>query len=362
MKGRGSGNNPHNRFAALLKESFDDGWGEGDPGHGENPQTIPLMSDVRSIISYNQSPDVPFDRSVNPYQGCEHGCIYCYARPSHAYLDMSPGLDFETRIVVKRNAAAQLRRELSARSYRCAVMAVGANTDAYQPLERRYGITRQLLEVLQAFRHPLAIVTKSALIERDIDILQQMARDRLAEVFVTVDTLDPALARRLDPRAAAPKRRLQVIETLVNAGIPTGVLVAPVIPALTDADMESIVQTAADLGATMAGYVLLRLPREVEGLFEQWLQQHYPLKAAHVLSLIEQSRDGARYDSTFGARMRGSGLFAQMLRQRFDLATRKLGLNRRDNLGRLRVDLFSVPSEQSLASQAQSQASQLSLF
>lgn len=355
MKGRGSGSNPHNRFEALLKEGFDDGWGENDTGHVATTKTIPLVNNVRSIISYNQSPDVPFDRSVNPYQGCEHGCIYCYARPSHAYLDMSPGLDFETRIVVKQNAADQLRRELSAKSYRCNVIAVGANTDAYQPLERAYGITRQLLEVFQAFRHPLAIVTKSSLVERDIDILQQMARDQLAEVFITVDTLDPVLARRLDPRAASPQRRLQTIEALAKAGIPTGVLVAPVIPALTDADMEIILQTAADRGASMAGYVLLRLPREVEGLFEGWLEQHYPLKAAHVLSLIEQSRDGARYDSTFGSRMRGTGIFAQMLRQRFDLTARKLGLNRRENLARLRVDLFSVPT-------AEPSEPQLSLF
>lgn len=357
MKGRGSGSNPHNRFAALLKEHIDDGWGENDPGQVEQPQTVALVNTVRSIISYNQSPDIPFDRSINPYQGCEHGCIYCYARPSHAYLDMSAGLDFETRIVVKANAATLLKKELSAKSYRCAPLALGANTDAYQPLERSHGITRQVLEVLQTFRHPLAIVTKSALIERDIDILQQMAQDNLAEVFITVDTLDHALARRLDPRAAAPKRRLQAIETLVQAGIPTGVLVAPVIPALTDNDMEAILLAAAGAGASMAGYVLLRLPREVEGLFEAWLQQHYPLKAAHVLSLIEQSRGGARYDSTFGARMRGSGIFAQMLRQRFDLATRKLGLNQRDNLSRLRSDLFRVPQE--IAEKSQTQ---LSLF
>lgn len=342
MKGRASGGNLHNRFAHTRTEVIDDGW-EGLPVSSYAQPTEAILRDVRSLISYNQSPDIPFSRSINPYQGCEHGCIYCYARPSHAYLDFSPGLDFETRIVVKQNAAAILRKELAASSYRCEVIALGANTDAYQPLERQFGLTRQILEVLLQTRHPVAIVTKSSLIERDLDLLQEMARDNLIEVFITVETLDRELARRMDPRATAPQRRLQTIAALAAAGVPTGVMMAPVIPALTDPDMEKILQQAAECGARMAGYVLLRLPLEVNPLFEQWLLQHYSLRATHVLSLIEQSRQGARNDPSFGSRMRGSGVFADLLRQRFNLACGKYQLNSRNNLRQLDPDKFIAP-------------------
>lgn len=281
----------------------------------------------RSIISRNQSPDVPFEQSINPFRGCEHGCIYCYARPTHAYLGLSPGLDFETRLFVKPDAAQLLEQELGRPGYRVDAIALGTNTDPYQPIERKYRITRRILEVLAAHDHPVSIVTKSATVERDIDILAPMAAKQLAAVFISVSTLDHRLARRLEPRATAPQRRIEALRRLIAAGIPAGVMVAPVIPALTDSEMESILATAAGVGARWAGKVLLRLPHEVKELFKEWLDAHAPLKARHVMALVRATRGGRENDPRFGARMRGSGEYAMLLQQRFQLACRRHGLN-----------------------------------
>jgi DNA repair photolyase len=323
--GRGATANPGNRYAAELRQAFDDGWSATEP-------LPPLRTQVgvdasRAVLSFNQSPDVPFDRSVNPYRGCEHGCIYCYARPTHAYLGLSPGLDFETRLFHKPDAAAQLERELAAPGYRPATLVLGANTDPYQPIERRYRITRSVLQVLHDCRHPVAITTKSALVLRDLDLLAPMAERRLAAVLISITTLDRALARRLEPRAAAPIRRLDVIQGLAQAGVPVGVLVSPLIPGLTDSDLERILELAAQAGASRAGSILIRLPLEVAGLFEDWLRAHYPDRAERVLSLIRQCRGGRLNDPEFGSRMRGTGPVADLLAQRFRLAARRLGLD-----------------------------------
>jgi len=324
IKGRGSTANPSGRFEAWQREALDDGWQTGD--EPAPPLRTRLERDpARSVISYNRSPDVPFDRSVNPYRGCEHGCVYCFARPTHAYLGLSPGLDFESRLFYKPDAAALLRRELARPGYRPAVMALGANTDPYQPVERRLGVTRGLLEVLAECRHPVVVVTKSALVERDADILAAMAAERLAAVAVSVTTLDRELARRLEPRANAPERRLRAIRTLSDAGIPVQVLVAPVIPVLTDPELETILARAREAGARAASYVLLRLPHEVKDLFEQWLLAHYPLKAAHVLARVRDTRGGKLYDSAWGARKRGTGAYAELIARRFRLACKRLG-------------------------------------
>lgn len=347
-KGRGAASNDNSRFDAHDRESFDDGWGSLD----EEPPTLRTevaIDATRKIITYNDSPDIPFDRTINPYRGCEHGCIYCYARPSHAYLGLSPGLDFESRLQAKPDAPDILRRELAKPGYRCAPIALGMNTDAYQPIEREYRITRSILEVLAETRHPVTMVTKSALVERDIDLLASMAAQRLTSVYVTITTLDRSIARRLEPRAAAPERRLETIRRLAEAGIPTGVMVAPVIPALTDHDMERILELAAAAGGSGAGYVLLRLPYEIAPLFEEWLQRHYPLKAEHVLSLIRQSRGGKAYDATFHTRMKGEGLFAELIARRFKLACERLGLNRSRNT--LDCSLFTPPAPPSSSSQ-----------
>lgn len=325
-KGRGAVSNATSRFDEHQRESFDDGWrdyweGEEDPAL----RTTVLDDHSRTIITYNESPDVGFDRSINPYRGCEHGCIYCYARPTHAYLGLSAGIDFETKIFAKRNARELLTTELSKPRYQPAPLALGGNTDPYQPVERRLGITRGVLEVLDAFRHPVTVVTKSALIERDIDILARMARSGLVSVAVSVTSLDNELSRRLEPRAAAPQRRLTAIRRLTEAGIPVGVLVAPVIPVLTDCELEAILAAAREAGAIAAGYVLLRLPHEVKDLFDEWLAEHYPLKARHVASVIAAMRGGKAYDAQFGTRMRGSGEYAQLLAQRFGVATRRHG-------------------------------------
>jgi DNA repair photolyase len=341
FKGRGAASNSVSRYDHYDRSDFDDGWGTLD----EDPP--PLHTEVgidaaRSIINYNDSPDIPFDRTINPYRGCEHGCIYCYARPSHAYLGLSPGLDFERRLLAKLDAASLLRQELAKPGYRCAPIALGMNTDAYQPIEREYRITRQILEVLAECRHPVTMVTKSALVERDIDLLAPMASQGLVSVAVTITTLDRHIARRLEPRAAAPERRLETLRRLTEAGIPTGVMVAPVVPALTDSEMEHILESAHAAGARGAGYVLLRLPHELTDLFEAWLRQHYPLKAEHVLSLIRQSRGGKLYDADFSTRMRGTGLFADMIAKRFRLASQRLGF-RRERSG-LNTDLFQPPA------------------
>ncbi len=326
FKGRGASSNDDGRFEQRRHEADDDGWGSLDADLPP-PRTEIAIDASRSIITWNESPDIPFDRSINPYRGCEHGCIYCYARPSHAYLGLSPGLDFERRIFAKPDAAALLRHELGKPGYRCGVMAVGTNTDCYQPAEREMRITRAVLETLAEYEHPVSLVTKSSLVERDIDILAPMAQKGLAEVFISVTTLDRTLARHMEPRAAAPQRRLETIRRLTEAGIPTGVLTAPIIPALNDAEMETILEAARDAGAAKAGYVLLRLPHELAELFEEWLHQHVPLKASHVLSLIRQSRGGKANDPNFHTRMKGKGIFAEMIAKRFQLATRRLGLN-----------------------------------
>jgi DNA repair photolyase len=325
IKGRGAVSNRDGRYEALRREPFDDGWGSADPEPPPRRTTVTTDA-ARSVITRNDSPDVPFSQSVNPYRGCEHGCIYCFARPTHAYLGLSPGLDFESRLFAKPDAAALLMQELRRPGYRCEPIALGTNTDPYQPIERERRITRAVLEVLSDCHHPVTLVTKSALIERDLDLLAAMAREHLAEVCVSVTTLDRALARRLEPRAAAPERRIETVRALSAAGIPTSVLVAPVIPALTDAELESILEAAAAAGAAGADYVLLRLPLEVKELFEEWLQTHEPLKAAHVMSLVRQARGGRAYEAQFGLRMTGSGAYAATIGQRFRVACRRFGL------------------------------------
>jgi DNA repair photolyase len=322
-KGRGALSNPTGRFEALTKEDFDDGWDALDNYPAKVPTQL-FVDTAKTVITYNQSPDIPFDRSINPYRGCEHGCVYCFARPSHAYLGLSPGLDFETKLFYKPKAPELLKAELSAKSYRPAPVALGINTDAYQPAERQLKLTRRLLEVLNDTRHPVSIVTKSALIERDLDLLAAMAKHDLIHVCLSITTLNPDLARRLEPRAAAPKRRLQTLATLAEAGVPVAVLVAPLIPMLNDSEMEAILQQSRDAGAMDAGYVLLRLPHELKDLFAEWLQTHEPLKAAHVMNRIYDSRGGKAYDSTFGVRMRGTGQYADLLAQRFRLAKKNL--------------------------------------
>ena len=339
-KGRGATFNPANRFRREQREPVDDGWSPLPPDaavfdtDGEPPplRTVVTVQQARSIIARNDSPDIPFNQSINPYQGCEHGCIYCYARPSHAYLDLSPGLDFETKLFAKPNAPQLLRAELARPGYRCEPIALGSNTDPYQPIEREWKITRQVIEVLAACDHPLTITTKGALIERDLDLLAPMAAKGLVRVFVSIAMLDKTLARKLDPRAAAPHRRLQIVRTLADAGVPVGVNVAPVIPQLTDHDIESILEAAAAAGARHAGWTMLRLPREVAPLFRAWLDTHYPLRAAHVMSIVRQIRGGRDNDSRFGARMGGQGEFADLIRRRFALACKRLGLNAERNL------------------------------
>ena len=291
-------------------------------------QTTVSIQQARTIISRNESPDIPFTQSINPYQGCEHGCVYCYARPSHAYLDLSPGLDFETKLFAKPNAAALLRAELAKPGYVCDPIALGTNTDPYQPIEREWKVTRSILEVLAETGHPFSIVTKSALVERDLDLIAPMAARNLARVYVSVTTLDRELARTLEPRAAAPQRRLATIRALAQAGVPVGVMVAPIIPQLNDRDLEAILEAAAAAGARHAGWVLLRLPREVAPLFRDWLDAHHPLRAEHVMSLVRQMRGGRDNDPRFGARMRGSGPYADLIEQRFALACRRFGLAR----------------------------------
>jgi DNA repair photolyase len=327
-KGRGAASNEVGRFEAEKRLMFDDGWGSADAE--PLPLTTTLTVDsTRTIIARNDSPDIGFDRSINPYRGCEHGCIYCYARPSHAYLGLSPGLDFESRLFYKPQAAALLAAELRKKGYACRPIALGSNTDPYQPVERRLGVTRSILEVLRDFRHPVTIVSKSALIQRDLDILSDMAKERLAIVTISVTTLDRRLARVMEPRASTPERRLETITALAAAGVPTGVLSAPMIPALNDSEMEHILERARAGGATSAGYTLLRLPLELKALFREWLESHFPDKASHVLSLVAQAHGGRLYDSAWSKRMSGAGPYADMLRVRFDRACRKLGLNQR---------------------------------
>jgi DNA repair photolyase len=327
---RGALSQIQGRFESEARSPYDDGW------TGEEQLDKPLKTTVteeraRSIISRNESPDIPFEQSINAYRGCEHGCIYCYARPSHAYLELSPGLDFETRLFAKTNAVELLKAELGKRGYQPKPIAFGTNTDCYQPIERRYKIMRSLIEVLAACDHPLTIVTKSALIERDIDLLAPMAKKNLVKAFISVTTLDHKLARTLEPRAASPSRRVDAIRALAAAGIPCGVMVAPLIPALTDKTLEAVLEAGATAGATMAGWILLRLPNEVRPLFREWLAEHQPQRADHVISIIRQSRGGRENDPNFGSRMTGSGNFVELIGKRFDLACRRLGLNSEEN-------------------------------
>jgi DNA repair photolyase len=343
IKGRGTDHNPHNRFAPRISVADADAH-EQEAATPALPRTFVRSEQARSIISYNQSPDIAFDRSINPYRGCEHGCIYCFARPTHAYLDLSPGLDFETQLVAKTNAAEVLRKELAKPSYRCAPIALGVNTDAYQPIEKQYRLTRQVLEVLWEHRHPCTLITKSHMICDDLPLLAQMARENLVKVNISVTTLDDDLKRKLEPRAASGHSRLHTMARLADAGIPVGVLAAPMIPALNDSELESILEAAKQAGAVSASYILLRLPLEVSGLFEQWLQEHFPLRAAHVMSIIRQSREGADYDPQFFKRMRGTGVFAELLATRFKRAVRALHLNEKPTI--LACDRFRVPSNQ----------------
>jgi DNA repair photolyase len=326
-KGRGATLNPEGRFETAFREAFDDGWEVPLEDEPTRPRTIVTPERVKSIISRNDSPDIPFSLSINPYRGCEHGCIYCYARPSHAYLNLSPGIDFETRLFAKVNAAEKLREELARPAHVCSAITIGANTDGYQPAEREWKITRSILEVVAACDHPVAIITKNALVERDLDILVPMAARNLVSVYVSVTTLDHELARRMEPRASAPARRIESIRRLTQAGVRVGVMVAPIVPLLTDPETETILEAARDAGAGTAGYVLMRLPYELKELFKDWLTHHYPLKAAHVMSRVRQMRDGRENDPEFGSRMRGSGELADLLRMRFDKACKRLGLN-----------------------------------
>ena len=341
-KGRGAASNASGRFEAEQRVAFDDGWGSADAAP-HRLDTIYARDSSRSIIAWNKSPDISFDRSINPYRGCEHGCIYCYARPSHAYLGLSPGLDFESRIFVKEDGPELLRAELAKPGYACAVIALGANTDPYQPIERKLGLTRRILEVLSEHDHPVSVITKSALVQRDVDVLADMAKRRLASVAVSLTTLDRALARVMEPRAATPERRLETIAALAGAGIPVTVMTAPMIPALNDMELERLLEAARDRGARKAGYVLLRLPLELVALFEEWLATHAPGKAKHVMSLIKDAREGKAYRAEWGTRMKGTGAYAEMLRLRFDKACRRLGLNERKDAFHLDTTLFRPP-------------------
>ena len=336
-RGRGATFNPANRFRREGREAYDDGWAQPTGDAEADPEPVPLGSQIkttvaiqpaRTIIARNASPDIPFNQSINPYQGCEHGCVYCYARPTHAFHDLSPGLDFETRLFAKPNAPALLRAELAKRGYVCDPIALGTNTDPYQPIEREWKVTRGILEVLREHEHPFTIVTKSALVERDLDLIAPMAAKNMARVYISITTLDKALARSLEPRAATPPRRLQAIKTLRDAGVPVGVLAAPVIPQLNDRDLEAILEAAAAQGARHAGWIMIRLPLEVAPLFRAWLDAHYPLRAEHVMSVLRQLRGGREYDARFGERMRGTGPFAELIEKRFALACRRLDLNR----------------------------------
>ena len=346
IKGRGAQIAPQVRFDALKRESVDDGW-EGRQGLGADgeepppPRTTVTVQTAKSIISRNESPDIGFSQSINPYYGCEHGCIYCYARPSYAYWGLSPGLDFETKLFAKANAAELLVKELSKPGYKCELIAIGMNTDCYQPIEREWKITRSLLEICAEFKQPVGIVTKSALVERDIDILGPMAAAGLAKVYISCASLEGELVRKLEPRAAAPHRRIETMRKLAQAGIPVGVLVAPLIPMLNDSDIETVLEAAWEAGAREASYTLVRLPHELRELFKDWLAKYFPMRAEHVMSIIRQTRGGRENDPEFGSRMTGEGVFAQLIAQRFAKACERFGFNRR-HYG-MNASLFAVP-------------------
>ena len=339
LRARGAGSNDAGRFEGTARVAFEDGW-ETDEEQ-RLVRTEVRLERPRSAISYNRSPDLPFDRSINPYRGCEHGCIYCFARPTHAYLNLSPGLDFETRLIARPGIGRVLERELRAKAYKVAVIAIGTNTDPYQPVEAEHRVMREVLEVLAAFRHPVAITTKGTLIERDLDILAPLAAEGLVRVGVSITTLDPVLARRMEPRAAAPARRLAVIRRLTEAGVPVRVMVAPVVPGLTDPELEAVMAAARDAGAVAASFISLRLPLEVSGLFQDWLAQHYPDRAGKVMARVRELHGGKDYDAEWGKRFRGQGVWADLLARRFKVAVARLGLDA--VLPPLRVDLFRAP-------------------
>lgn len=341
-KGRGATINPDSRYTHNVHIAVDDGW-SSDAQEPEKLHTCIITEQAKSVITYNRSPDLPFDRSINPYRGCEHGCSYCYARPTHAYLDLSPGLDFESKLYVKSNIEDILIKELSAKNYRPETIVLGANTDPYQPIEKQYRSTRKVLQILHRCKHPVMIISKGSLIEQDIDLLSSMAQQSLLKVMLSVTTLDKQLARKLEPRAAAPHKRLQLIEQLTNAGIPTGIMLAPLIPQINDGELESILQHAAECGVESAAYVMLRLPLEVLDIFSLWLQEHYPLKAKHVLNTVRDVRQGKTNDSEFGSRLTGKGAYADMLAQRFSLQCKKLNLNKREQ--QLDNSVFVAPTK-----------------
>jgi DNA repair photolyase len=348
IKGRGAASLVAGRYEVTTAHGEDDGWGSVYEALEDTPRLATTVTSerARSIVTRNQSPDVGFEASVNPYRGCEHGCVYCFARPSHAYLDLSPGLDFETRLFAKTNAPELLREALSRPAYRCTPLALGINTDGYQPIERRYRITRQCLEILAETRHPVSIVTKSALVERDLDLLAPMAAEHLVSVHFSITTLDNRLAARMEPRASAPHAKLRAMQALAQAGVPVGVMVAPVIPMITDRELEHILEAAREHGARSAGFTLLRLPHELKDIWREWLELHYPERAAHVMSLIRQMRGGKDYDSAFGSRMRGEGPFAQLIAQRFAKAYARLGFTREPPLDTGRFTPPRRPSPQ----------------
>jgi DNA repair photolyase len=339
MRGRGAGVNPSGRYETISRHVFDDGWDSIE----ELPpfKTEVQVEKPRQIITRNDSPDISFDRSINPYRGCEHGCVYCFARPTHAYMGLSPGLDFESKLFAKPDAARLLEREFGKEGYQPKTIAIGTNTDPYQPIEKEYRIMREVLEVLETHNHPVGIVTKSALVTRDIDILSRMAAKGLAKVALSVTTLDRRLARTMEPRAATPSKRLETIRALTEAGVPASVMIGPVIPGLNDAEIERILESGVQAGAKEAGYVILRLPLEVSPIFKDWLLRHYPDRFRHVMSLVRSMRGGKDYDSEFGKRMRGAGPYAWQIGRRFEIAAKRLGLNTERR--RLRTDLFRSP-------------------
>lgn len=341
--GRAAGSNHVGRFERYQREAVDDGWARDD--------VLPVLrtqTDIevpRSVISYNKSPDLPFDRSINPYRGCEHGCVYCFARPSHAYLGLSPGLDFETRLIARPEAPQVLKRELAAKTYKVAPIAIGTNTDPYQPIEKKHEIMRACLQVLSDANHPVAIVTKGSLIERDIDLLADLARRGLVRVGISVTTLDAKLSRLMEPRAPSPQRRLQMIRTLAGAGIPVRVMASPMIPALTDPELETILQLGRDAGARHASWIMLRLPREVSPLVREWLAANFPDRAERIMSRLREMHGGKEYDSTWHRRMRGEGPYADMMARRFEVAMKRLGL--KSKAPPMRCDLFRAPRPES---------------
>ncbi|MEM7027744.1 MAG: PA0069 family radical SAM protein [Pseudomonadota bacterium] len=340
IKGRGSASQPDARYLSQTRESIEDGW---EKQLEESKLTTSVLPEkAKSIIARNQSPDIPFSQSINPYRGCEHGCIYCYARPAHAYMDLSPGLDFESKLFYKLDAVQLLEKEIAAKNYQCSPIALGSNTDPYQPIERQYQVTRQIIELLKKYKHPLTIVTKSSLVERDIELLADMAQKNLVRVFISITTLDNSLMQKMEPRASSPARRLKTLHRLHEAGISTGVMFAPVIPFINDKEMETILEQAAAAEVKTASYVLLRLPHEIKTLFREWLEIHYPLKAAHVMSLIQQTRGGKDYDASFEQRLIGTGQYAHIIKKRFVTACKRYKINNSEQV-KLDCSQFQQP-------------------